>query len=633
MPVKEDWVDRGSSDPATSNNTMAATDMNAQATLLNSLETEMGNKVDDSDGRLSDQRDPRPNSVTASAIVDGTIGFGELNVGGTGTDDTFLKVTADGTMSLATPAGGGGGGSGLPGAGTITNAMLQDGSVDARAITADAVGWSELNAAGTPDASTYLKVAADGSLSAADAIPPDNSITSAKIADNAVTASEIAADSVGWSELNAGGTATDSTFVKVDALGNLSAAIPSGGGGGGDDSALWAEGNIGDGTDGGDDGFTFTHNLHTRSLIFSLFNNSTYEELGPVYNTRDTTTITFYPQVVWPNAGIHVLVRGFVGSSDVTAPTAGTISSPSQTASTITLQANSFTDAVGVTHYRWYNGTTNAQIAETPGNTHVVTGLASGSPFEYYVTGLDDAGNESDPSPTETFSTTTPSPVLVQTIAPAPLARVTSGTTISFDIDVDDDDDLGMAVCLLLSQTTWVSDLTTFTVTCISTIDGPLGFWGNAVQGPGSTSKQGSLWHFKKKAPSVGHHTIEISATGHTLSSLMAFGVVLTGVGDFQPTTKSEPSAAAALAFTATGATDEILFAAHLADALPVGYNKTIMANDGGSVGGTGDFYVASAIAGATNGVSAGVNGQSYSTTSSAHRISSLVGLITKVSS
>ena len=85
------------------------------------------------------------------------------------------------------------------------------------ALGPSTVGWTELQKTGTPSASTFIKVDAAGALSAA--VPPSGG-----------SGGTLGPDTVGWTELIAGGTPSASTFVKVDAGGNLSAAVPPTGG-------------------------------------------------------------------------------------------------------------------------------------------------------------------------------------------------------------------------------------------------------------------------------------------------------------------------------------------------------------------------------------------------------------------
>jgi hypothetical protein len=87
----------------------------------------------------------------------------------------------------------------------------------------DSVGWTELNASGTPTGSTFLKV--DGSNLLSAAVP---------------TAGTPAADSVGFVELNVVGTPTNTTFLKVAANGTLSVATPASSSLPGTTSSGWA---------------------------------------------------------------------------------------------------------------------------------------------------------------------------------------------------------------------------------------------------------------------------------------------------------------------------------------------------------------------------------------------------------
>ncbi len=92
------------------------------------------------------------------------------------------------------------------------------------------------------------------------------------------------------------------------------------------------------------------------------------------------------------------------GAPDRTAPsTPGNLRSPLQTANRIDLAWDASSDDVGVTGYRVY-GPSGA--VDVTGTNHAETGLARATPYDFRVSALDAAGNESAPSPLLRVSTT-----------------------------------------------------------------------------------------------------------------------------------------------------------------------------------------------------------------------------------
>jgi fibronectin type 3 domain-containing protein len=97
---------------------------------------------------------------------------------------------------------------------------------------------------------------------------------------------------------------------------------------------------------------------------------------------------------------------------DTTKPTTpGSLTSPSQTQTSINLTWSAATDNVGVVGYRVYQvgGSRKNQfstlLTTTTGTSYTVTGLTKGTSYSFYVTAIDAAGNESLPTKTLTVKT------------------------------------------------------------------------------------------------------------------------------------------------------------------------------------------------------------------------------------
>ena len=85
------------------------------------------------------------------------------------------------------------------------------------------------------------------------------------------------------------------------------------------------------------------------------------------------------------------------GSTDTQSPSTPTLSSTSQTDTTVDLSWNAATDNIGVTGYKIFkDGNLEATLGNV--NTYQVTGLTASTAYSFTVTALDASGNESAPS-------------------------------------------------------------------------------------------------------------------------------------------------------------------------------------------------------------------------------------------
>jgi len=101
--------------------------------------------------------------------------------------------------------------------------------------------------------------------------------------------------------------------------------------------------------------------------------------------------------------------------ADITPPTIGILNTPTNVATTsLTLDWTAATDDIGVTEYNVYK---DAVLEVTLGNvlTYNVTGLTPGTNYDFYVTALDAAGNESTASNTQNVTTNLPVTTITMT--------------------------------------------------------------------------------------------------------------------------------------------------------------------------------------------------------------------------
>ncbi len=105
-------------------------------------------------------------------------------------------------------------------------------------------------------------------------------------------------------------------------------------------------------------------------------------------------------------ASAPLLAVVYLLEPDLEAPTPpANLRSPAQTSASIELAWDASSDDVGVTGYRVYGP---SGVVDVPGTSHVETGLAPATPYDFQVAALDAAGHESPPTPVLTVSTAPP---------------------------------------------------------------------------------------------------------------------------------------------------------------------------------------------------------------------------------
>lgn len=121
--------------------------------------------------------------------------------------------------------------------------------------------------------------------------------------------------------------------------------------------------------------------------------------------------------------------KNLVGAPDTTAPTAPTnLTATATSSSEIYLTWTASTDDVGVASYQVYRN--NAKVATTTSPRYTDTGLLAATPYSYYVTAADAAGNVSGPSNTATKTTLNEGLSFV--LGPSVSAKTANSATISW---------------------------------------------------------------------------------------------------------------------------------------------------------------------------------------------------------
>lgn len=194
-----------------------------------------------------------------------------------------------------------------------------------------------------------------------------------------------------------------------------------GGGGGGADPRIGIfEQDIGDGTA---NPITITHMLGTRMVHVSLIENGGNNEIIDIVRKRAPTVnaVVIEPGVAIPVNKYRALIIASLGASDVTPPSAPTLTYVSEGWSSLSVSASGAADDVGVTAYHWFaKKTADAgppqYVASTVGNTYTFIGLSAATSYTLAATAVDGAGNESPMSNTVVHSTTIPPTVVFDAV-------------------------------------------------------------------------------------------------------------------------------------------------------------------------------------------------------------------------
>jgi hypothetical protein len=200
--------------------------------------------------------------------------------------------------------------------------------------------------------------------------------------------------------------------------------------GGNDARILFLEANIGNGTIGP---YTITHGFNTRTVIVDVTKNVggvsltgalQGQHIDPIDWQRDPANdknaIIIKPDEPIGANELHVLVMGIVGSSDMTAPTAPTLTVGTITSNSIQVTPSGATDAVGVTAYNYF---LNGAYVGTATGAFTFTGLNPNTQYTITATAIDAAGNASPASvavtPTTNLANVTASHTFAGTAKPA----------------------------------------------------------------------------------------------------------------------------------------------------------------------------------------------------------------------
>jgi hypothetical protein len=141
--------------------------------------------------------------------------------------------------------------------------------------------------------------------------------------------------------------------------------------------------------------------------LYAVFNKQGVRTYVAYNASSAPITVTFSD-----GAAVNVPANSFSsgngggGGGDTQAPTTpSNLTSPSKTASSVSLSWNASSDNVGVTGYRIYRG--GASVGTSGSTSFTNTGLSAGTSYAYTVRAFDAAGNESASSNSVTVTTET----------------------------------------------------------------------------------------------------------------------------------------------------------------------------------------------------------------------------------
>ena len=179
---------------------------------------------------------------------------------------------------------------------------------------------------------------------------------------------------------------------------------------------------------------TLTWNAATDNnlLAYDISKNGTYLATVP------STVLTYTDAAYVAGATYTVTARDLAGNTsagasgpppaDTKAPTGPTVlTAGTPSAAAVPLSWNAATDNVGVTGYRIYRN--GGLVSTVTGLSYTDTGLLAGTTYQYKVTAVDAAGNESTPGAVTSATTSTGASGTVYTLAPTDDATIDPVTT------------------------------------------------------------------------------------------------------------------------------------------------------------------------------------------------------------
>lgn len=273
----------------------------------------------------------------------------------------------------------------------------------------------------------------------------------------------------------------------------------SGGGSGNDPRVGRYETVIGDGSTPGP--YTIAHGLGSRSVDVQLYRRKPpHEDMFGFGKSRPTGAAGLMNVTVSTDSPLPecvAVVRAVLGSSDVTPPTAPTITSTGKTTTSIDVQITGGSDASGLWAANLYrDGVYVTTVPVGSPTTYTYTGLTPGQPYALTASVFDNAGNESAQSAPISVTTSAAAPNVAR-ISNVRTRTVNSGTAAASITPANGVNKVLLAF-VTLSHAAWQSEASLDVKTVSDSIDGA---WTKLAVAEYSQEQTGQVWVFAKLNP------------------------------------------------------------------------------------------------------------------------------------
>lgn len=362
---------------------------------------------------------------------------------------------------------------------------------------------------------------------------------------------------------------------------------PSGGSGG----AGYAT-NVGDGSAGP---FTVTHNLGTRDVSVQVYrNNGSYDQIIVRTDRSTPNTVVLRPDETWSASQYRVIVT-YVAQSDVTPPTAPTVTVTGHTMSSVSLSVSGATDAGGIASYNWFID--GSYTANTTGNTYTFNGLNAATSYAFRATAIDHVGNESSQSTAVVQATDAPSNITYDATGAGGISSATAAgsKTTNWTHTVGSGVSRYLIVGVVVSHANAIDPAGYSSIGVTSNQGGAFTRLGYRAIG----SNQGSVNFFGLANPTSGSHTLTATVSnGQWLDRIMGNSISYSGVGSVGSLVAAGGTNVA-LNVSVASAADNMVVGLGGFSASPTGFNQTTRHTAGSSVSGMGDYMILGDAAGA----------------------------------
>lgn len=360
--------------------------------------------------------------------------------------------------------------------------------------------------------------------------------------------------------------------------------------------------------------FNVTHSLNSNNIEVAIHRSwlmsggvttlNRGEELGPFKWWRvDPNTIRIDLSINATASELIVKVKDMGAAGDTTNPVVGTLSSPTQTTTTIDLSLSGSSDNVAVVGREWERSVSSiwTPIATTAASTYQDTGLPMGLAQSYRARVFDLQGRFSAYSNTITPSTLPSLAVALNTVGAG--NRVTGTTTISASQVVAAGSGNHIVVYLMMTYGNWFgstdSEWNPMTLTSnqgVASAPGtPVALTRRESQVINAGNPTAVIHLYELDNPATATHTLTLGSVPGGIGSvghIMIFSASYRNVAALDNVTSGLVNTATGLNQNVVAGTDSMaIMGAHFNPVAPItGFSKTLRDSDGGSPATAGVF-------------------------------------------